>query len=656
MDKYEMLMDIISKNNDDDIVKYFEKNDPTGTIINGNNLLHLLAVSAPDYLPKILKINKFTNYFKFGDKSEGNTPIHLLAKYGQFDLLKECLTIDNNLGNLVNQNNENILFMAYDNKDIFKWILNNCNYDINCITTYGLTILTKAIMDKDNKLIEELVALEGINLSIPKSSIPLIGTIILKNVEGTKILLENGSTPNIIDNNNKTPLIYSVLTKNKEICKLLIKHKADLNFVGIDREYNPLTIALVKHEPEICDILLNNNINVNTTDKYMETPVHIALKLAKYDRIEENILTKIVEKGDLNMPNINGITPYQLIIKNNLLKKMNKVIKNKISSNTHHANKQDINMLKVNKINNNYGLFNPDLISNILFIIGILEKYDNVAIPYQCNILDKKRYDMNICDITFQMADNNAKILYELNYIYTEFFYQFVPYVIIWKNRNEYIFPKNLKIHCKNILKDKKKRFIIFKLTLIPNQNGTHANLIIYDKQKQCVERFEPFGYNSLLDADILDKKIEKYFTKVFGKIEYMSPKSYQNKIKFQIISDDSNPINKKSGDPFGYCLAWTYWYLELRLLNPDKNSDELINDAYDKIVQTHDKNKKDNFMLNFIRDYAITLDKMKNDILNKIGIEKMQHYNVYSNLLDAVDLINKITDYYKNNIIDSMA
>jgi hypothetical protein len=222
--------------------------------------------------------------------------------------------------------------------------------------------------------------------------------------------------------------------------------------------------------------------------------------------------------------------------------------------------------------------------------------------------------------------------------------------VIIWKNKDEHYFPKNLFIYCKDAIEDKQIRFVILKLTLIPTMNGTHANIILYDKKNKSAERFEPFGYNSLIDADVLDEKIKKYLEKIFGTITYTSPKDYLSKIKFQLISDDANPKIRKLGDPLGYCLAWTYWYLELRIGNPDIELYELIQKSFQKIKTLY--GHTNDFLLNFIRDYAKTLDEIKNEMLLKVGVKKQDLYSVYQTINDASDVINKINTYYNKNFL----
>ncbi len=652
------LTDLVKNNIYSDINKYIKTiNNINKDTINGNNILHLLSVKGSMYIVKLLK--EYPNYFKFSNE-DGDTPIHLLAKYGYNDLLKECVRIDKNIGLLVNNNNENILFLTFDNKPLFNWLLDNSNYDINIMNEYGYTILIKTIMEKDNDLLHKIIKLPNIILDKPTTSPPLNGLILSKNIKGVELLLKYGANPNITDSQLKTPLIYSVLIKNIDICKKLIENGADVNFVGIDKIYSPLTISLIKNLPKISSLLLDHNINVNSTDKLLETPVHIALKLAKHNKIDNKILHRIMKKADLNIADTSGITPLYLIKKNKLDTKLKSFIKHTKNDGILHLHNKyssydgrSINNLSyikmiTSKNNYNYGLFSPDIITNIILIIGMLKKYNNIAIPYQHHFIDKQKYDLNKLNLNESFITKDMNIIFELNTIYYYFFYNFVPHIFLWKNKDIYHFPSNLNIYSKDILANNKKRFIIYKLTLTPYNSGTHANVCIYDKQNMTVERFEPFGYNSLLDADVLDDKLEKYFKNQYGEIKYIKPKDYLNKIKFQIISDDSNPNNKKLGDPFGYCLAWTYWYMELKINNPDDKPDELINNAYNEIIKKY--GNQQGFMLQFIRDYARELDVLKNETLKDMKINETEFYNVYNDLNTATDLINVINEYFISN------
>jgi hypothetical protein len=368
---------------------------------------------------------------------------------------------------------------------------------------------------------------------------------------------------------------------------------------------------------QVEDSLIEKNIRYDLKDKYNKTAL---------DYADKNIIKLFKKKGN------------------------SKIIPKEINFMRGHRKNKDIK-LKITipiKHEHNYGLFNPDIISNIIFMIAMLKKYKMIGIPHQHTINDKQLYDINMLQMNSYVVGNTQLVVLELINIYTEFFYNFVPYIIIWKNKSEYYFPKNQLIYCKEVLENDTIRFIIFKLTLVPSLNGTHANIIIYDKKNKRAERFETFGYNSLIDADDLDKKIKKYLEKIFGKTnvqQYFSPKDYLTKIKFQLISDDANPKIRKLGDPLGYCLAWTYWYLELRINNSDAEPHELIETAFHEIIKLYGHTNES--ILNFIRDYAKGLDEIKNETLLEMGVKKDELYSTYQNIEDATDVIQKINKYY---------
>ena len=51
--------------------------------------------------------------------------------------------------------------------------------------------------------------------------------------------------------------------------------------------------------------------------------------------------------------------------------------------------------------------------------------------------------------------------------------------------------------------------------------------------------------------------------------------------------------------------------------------------------------------MLNFIRDYAKSLDEMKNDLLKDMKVDEKDFYNVYTDLNLAENYINIICQYF---------
>ena len=134
----------------------------------------------------------------------------------------------------------------------------------------------------------------------------------------------------------------------------------------------------------------------------------------------------------------------------------------------------------------------------------------------------------------------------------------------------------------------------------------------------------------------------------------YLRPYDYMGNVSFQIISNDTDINTKKLGDPVGYCLAWTFWYLEMRVKNPDIHPKELISLTITDIINTnvHNDEKVDHayIFIDFIRNYASKLDNEKNNYLIKCNIPEKYIYNLIPRLQDellisekSIEIFNKI-------------
>jgi hypothetical protein len=231
---------------------------------------------------------------------------------------------------------------------------------------------------------------------------------------------------------------------------------------------------------------------------------------------------------------------------------------------------------------------------------------------------------------------------------------------MIWKNDNLYYLDNNLEFYCRHAVKSTKIRWIVFKLTLIASGTGTHANIIIYDKKTGILERFEPYGIIPYMDNDKIDKvikdRIGKFLSKNTNKkLEFVGPKDMYKDIGFQIISHDSEFSMKKYGDPRGFCLAWTFWYLEMRIKNSKLHPRDLVRKSIKKIKQKgstkNNEGYEDHTFINFIRNYAADLDNRKNKMMTKFGIGKMNHYNNMHSINDNNKILSSLMKILENNV-----
>jgi hypothetical protein len=157
------------------------------------------------------------------------------------------------------------------------------------------------------------------------------------------------------------------------------------------------------------------------------------------------------------------------------------------------------------------------------------------------------------------------------------------------------------------------KRFIIFPLQIVDNiDESVHINILIYDSKKNSMERFEPYGVNEKQYLS-LDDDVKELFEEVFGDKfikDYYKPFQLYPSRGFQKIQENETEwFNRSEKDPWGFCYAWSLWYADLRLSNPDKNQKNLIEDTL------HELEIKPRSLTAFIRNYFMFIQKLGEDI-----------------------------------------
>ncbi len=169
---------------------------------------------------------------------------------------------------------------------------------------------------------------------------------------------------------------------------------------------------------------------------------------------------------------------------------------------------------------------------------------------------------------------------------------------ILWKirkNKVELSVPPDVQKSI-DVCKKDPRRFLVLHLDLKryhPTYSG-HTNILIYDKKKNTVERFEPHGYKDSekkLMPEKLNVALKKYFSEKWPGVKFITPQELCHKcVGLQVLQ----AIEKKS--ELGFCVAWSLLYIEYRLQNPDKSPENIIKDVI--------KNLKGYNMTEFIQNY----------------------------------------------------
>ena len=132
----------------------------------------------------------------------------------------------------------------------------------------------------------------------------------------------------------------------------------------------------------------------------------------------------------------------------------------------------------------------------------------------------------------------------------------------------------------------------------------SHANVLIYDRKRKELERFEPHGGmtdawewcdnvkdfnntrmaqrlpNRTCDGESLDRAIVKHLKPIIGFETYFNNQTYCPNIGPQARQS----LKRQGVDPGGFCQYWSIWYIDLRLSNPDTPRKTLVSNAMKNI------------------------------------------------------------------------
>ena len=125
-------------------------------------------------------------------------------------------------------------------------------------------------------------------------------------------LLNKGANPNLLNNKNQNSLFFVIEHTYLNRFKLLLRKGADINQQDIDGN-TPLHHYILK-SPERnkgISIFLKGKADINSVNNKKQTPLHIAI----YSNDANAVCQLIMDKADLNQPDIDGNTGLHYIAK-----------------------------------------------------------------------------------------------------------------------------------------------------------------------------------------------------------------------------------------------------------------------------------------------------------------------------------------------------
>lgn len=603
-----------------------------------NYLFHYLIIF--DKLD-ILKMEKFPVY---KENDEGLNGFFLAAKYENMEILlyliqtyPEYIYNTNEYNNTFIDflSNENILKLIHLNLE-WERLLNNKIYELHMNLNYNELKLLFSYYKQTNMYLGYLINNTKLNTK-----------------QIIEFLLMFKNDINIRDEEDKTIIFECIFKKDIELVKFCIENNVIIDYYTIFNTINPLKTAILHRFNEGYKLIWNKikpNFKYNTTNRRLENILHFILYnyIDLIDKKDQTIIDIILNSTEdaWHQYDINKMYPLQIITELEF-DKYNYLLKNKsvnldlkpISLRTIlNANDEPnaynwltyLNKLKKYEINNdvilnNYNFnecntFSAQFKDMAFYIEYIKNKFNNLYIP------DINSYSINkMDDITITWPDN-------------AFYEKLFPWIICYIDQDNYWIHEQLNNLINAQKKKNKYRFVFCFLSLKLPNDGLHANILIYDLKNMTLERFDPYGNTVSFDSKI-DDILEEELTWNTG-FEYLKPSDYMPVAGYQTISDELNELNQKNGDFGGYCLAWSIFYLEHRIINEKLKPQELFN----KIMHKLTLNK---YTFNqYIRNYANYINFYRLNKLKKLGIKKENVTNINFNNTEN----NIILDYIINS------
>lgn len=680
-------------------------------IFEGKNLFHYACMRGNEKIINKYIEFKLDNIYHTDDF--GNTGAHLLAINHYDKLLIQIVMNNPTFLKLKNNDDDFIYNIVVTRRKTFLDIIeimkkHNLSVHLDYVREDNRTILLDIIdiLTLDAKYYDVLEKMNElkVNFNLPNESPPLLYAISKKLEEIAIFMIDKLKVNvNIISTNQYSALILALKNGLVKVVDKLLDCDIDVNFAGAENRFVPMSLCLKFGYIDMAKKMIKSGkIDFNKKNDSLNTPIYyLIINIADGNTSKDinELLRIFIEHSDLTNINFFNITPFQLLVKHNLWQNNVDILKNKnidinlvdrsgISALSYVKSADMPKFIKLTEKNiklnkqisidekktvvlpdilnsdNSYGVFNADSVHNIMYLMYILLNYKQCTIPMRLPLEEIITWEAYTTGLQLAHHDGMTNMLISIATFYISTFYSLSPMIIFWRDKYCNYENKNLNLYLSRAI-NSDYRFVVMRVTLIVDKSLSHANLVIYDKKSNRLVRFEPYGDWEFLDCYYLDNKLVNMFKKAISDksrrstMKYVRPENYLNRTKFQTLSLGDHYEFKNLGDPEGYCLAWCYWFLELKLKNPDMNEKTLVENALDEIIKIAKPND-DNPLLNYIRNYAKHLDNEKNNALKSMGIgehdlyrlsydsEKLATIRQYVNKYVVHEIKNMYTQFHK--------
>ena len=183
----------------------------------------------------------------------------------------------------------------------------------------------------------------------------------------------------------------------------------------------------------------------------------------------------------------------------------------------------------------------------------------------------------------------------------------------VWVNKNLRVPGGKYSLRTK--VTDCRHRFILIPLVIVhPTKSLLHANFVILDLYRHCIERFEsygetPIGYQVGIKLDTALDRLGKF---LLGPSATLERGLEDQKINIQLYQETERLMSKDKGDPAGYCLVWSAMYADMRLANPLREASSIPRLIFDTAKEFPGP------MTDYIRQYTAHANRKRESIGKK--------------------------------------
>jgi ankyrin repeat protein len=578
------------------IFEYLLKNNADPYVISndGNNVFHIVLLYKQNQMLEYLLDNNYSLHFY---DYNGDTFFQNSINYDNLDLIIKILNKTTNYNNKNTKNGLTAIHQSiiYNKIEIFKLLLDK-NIDFNISDFFGNTVLHYILYEKHIAFLQLLFKYDNIKFNLSNingdtplhiilnyDTIDIIDIDILtKIITYTDVNLQNNEgitcLMKIIDNNwldrfyeilIKKPL--NIFIQDKFINEIKINKKL-LNIL-VDSYYYQITFN--NNFSEDWEVWchkydkISNLINLNDEDKLIYNKL---IKLFKSSNNKNKISVEKICKENIK---------YTILNKNRSLPLTNNII------------------LEIDTgIVTNMAFYTGALIDVVFGLLFLFREFNNnglnIILDYPLTLNTNLENYYNKLGLNYKLDFSNIEILWSFQKIF---------------------YPTYFDIEIK-------KKILDFNYIIIPIgieiSVGSHANILFWDLKNKTLERFEPNGANYPLgfnyNPDLLDSLLETKFKTYDPSIKYYNPASFLPNVGFQIL--ENLEIDKKIGDPNGFCCVWCIWWIYQRMLNLNYPLDTIANTLIQQI-------KLDNISFkNIIRNFSSKITFLRDKCLKDFKLD----------------------------------